>query len=118
MHGKVESRPDQIQFTGSEFRQIWVNCSTCAWQGLAGDLQSIPDSRLTGCVNYLCPDCAALLGIHAGLTNAEVLREFDRIKQELRDEFLDLCLDHQLQRIDPDCRPPDFRKVRERFYGA
>lgn len=105
-----------VRLTGSDFRRLRVDCPVCSWQGAAGALQSIPIAEEPSRVDYHCPECASLVATHAGLSHKELLQELDRIKQALRDEFLDLRVEQQLQVIDPERKKPDFREVRQRFY--
>ena len=107
---------EPVQFTGSDFRRLPVDCPVCSWQGAAGQLQSVPEAEDAARVDYHCPECASLLATHAGLSNHELLKELERIKQALRDEFLDLRIKQQLQLIDLDRKQPDFSQVRQRFY--
>ena len=105
--GDAES---QLIFTGSGFRSEPVQCSGCGWSGTAGQLRSLLANNLEIEVCFICPACEAVIAIHAGLSDAEVIQELIRVRAELAVELHD-----DISRSVPESGGLSYEEVRKRI---
>jgi predicted RNA-binding Zn-ribbon protein involved in translation (DUF1610 family) len=96
--------------TGTEFRSEPVQCSGCGWSGMAGQLRSPSAHNLQSQVSFSCPACSAVVAVHRGLSDEEVMLELVRVRTELAAELQDFVSQNVPQ---PD--ELSYKEVRERI---
>jgi hypothetical protein len=79
----------QQLLTGIGFRSEPVQCSGCGWAGTAGQLRSPSAHNLQSQVSFSCPACSAVVAVHRGLSDEEVMLELVRVRTELAAELQD-----------------------------
>ena len=110
MPSSADDAGKQQLFTGVGFRSEPVQCPDCGWSGTAGQLRSLLANNLKIEVCFSCPACEDVIGIHAGLSDSEVIQELVRVRAELAVELHD-----DIRRSVPEPGGLSYEEVRKRI---